>query len=82
RSARSVRELSLGLPSTARLPTGQAHALTAAARAASVGSFHLAMGVAAALVALGGLCGAIGIRNERGAAVPESTEPQFVGDSA
>ncbi|HEY1689525.1 MAG TPA: DHA2 family efflux MFS transporter permease subunit [Solirubrobacteraceae bacterium] len=65
KSAEQARHLSLGLPSTHGVPGAEAHALTAAARAASVGSFHLAITIAACLVAIGGIAGVLGIRNPR-----------------
>jgi EmrB/QacA subfamily drug resistance transporter len=58
-----AQRLSLGIPDTAGLPHAEAVRIEAAARSASVSTFHLAMGIAAALVAAGGLAGAIGIRN-------------------
>jgi hypothetical protein len=58
-----ARRLALGVPNTAGLPVADARAIETAARDASVSAFQLAMGVAAALVAAGGLAGAIGIRN-------------------
>lgn len=65
-SAQHARHLALGLPPTHGLPAAQAQLLTEAARAASVDSFHLAMWIATALLAIGGVCGAIGIRNDGG----------------
>jgi EmrB/QacA subfamily drug resistance transporter len=62
-TAAQARRLALGVPNTAHLPRGEAATIETAAREASVSAFHLAMGVAAALVAAGGLAGAIGIRN-------------------
>ncbi len=56
-----ARRLALGVPNTAHLPPGEAATIEVAAREASVSAFHLAMGVAAVLVAAGGLAGAIGI---------------------
>jgi EmrB/QacA subfamily drug resistance transporter len=76
RSAQHARHLSLGLPSTHGVPAAQAHVLTAAARASSIESFHLGMWIATALVALGGVCGAIGIRND---AKPDVITPDPVG---
>lgn len=55
----------LGRPRVGGLPVAQGRAISAAAGEASVSSFHLGLGVAAALVALGGLLGAAGIRNPR-----------------
>ncbi len=60
-----ARRLPLGRPEVSSLPRGQARVLGAAAQSASVQSFHLGMGVAALLVALGGVTGLAGIRNPR-----------------
>jgi len=58
----------------------QARAITAAADEASLDSFHLGMGIAALLVAGGGLVGAIGIRNPRRAVLAQECEGgQLVG---
>ncbi|HEX2703607.1 MAG TPA: MFS transporter [Solirubrobacteraceae bacterium] len=59
----AAKHIVLGRPSVAHLPPAQAHALLEAARAASVGSFHVAVVIAAALLALGGLAGVAGIEN-------------------
>ena len=61
----AAKRLPLGRPDVKGLPAGQAHALGLAAEHASLHSFHLGMAIAAALVALGGLVGAAGIRNPR-----------------
>jgi EmrB/QacA subfamily drug resistance transporter len=61
-----AKRLALGRPEVQGLPPGQAHALTVAAEQASVHSFHLGLAIAAALLAAGGLAGAVGIRNPRG----------------
>jgi EmrB/QacA subfamily drug resistance transporter len=60
-----VKRQPLGRPSVGRLPPAEGRALAAASGSASVSSFHLGLGIAAALVALGGLLGGIGIRNPR-----------------
>jgi EmrB/QacA subfamily drug resistance transporter len=60
-----AKKLPLGLPSTSGLPPVQARALTAAAEEASLEAFHLGLGIAALLVAGGGLAGALGVRNPR-----------------
>jgi EmrB/QacA subfamily drug resistance transporter len=60
-----AKKLPLGLPSTSGLPPVQARAVTAAAEEASLEAFHLGLGIAALLVAGGGLAGAIGVRNPR-----------------
>jgi EmrB/QacA subfamily drug resistance transporter len=62
-AAQEAKRLPLGLPDVQGLPPRQAHALTSAAEAASLHSFHLGLAVAAILVALGGIAGAIGVRN-------------------
>lgn len=62
-AVRSAKRLPLGRPSVAGLPARQAHAVRAAAEAASLHSFHVGMAIATALVAIGGLVGAVGIRN-------------------
>jgi EmrB/QacA subfamily drug resistance transporter len=60
-----AKKLPLGRPSVHRVPSAQAHAVTAAAESASLHSFHLGLAIAAALVALGGIVGGLGIRNPR-----------------
>jgi EmrB/QacA subfamily drug resistance transporter len=60
---RQAKRLPLGRPSVQDLPAAQAHAISRAAEAASLHSFHLGMAIAAALVVSGGLIGAAGIRN-------------------
>ena len=59
----AAKRLPLGRPDVHGLPPTQAHALTRAAEEASLHSFHLGMAIAAALVAVGGVVGAVGIRN-------------------
>ena len=58
-----AKKLPLGRPDTAGLPRAQANAITVAADEASLKSFHLGLGIAALLVAAGGLAGAVGVRN-------------------
>ena len=60
--------LPLGKPSVQGVPPRQAHAVTAAAEAASLHAFHAGMAIAAALVAIGGVVGIAWIRNPRRAA--------------
>lgn len=60
-----ARKLPLGRPDTSGLPAAQAHALATAAGDASLQSFHLGLGIAAVLVAAGGVLGALGVRNPR-----------------
>jgi EmrB/QacA subfamily drug resistance transporter len=75
-----ARRLPLGLPDVRGLPAAQAHALTSAAQQASLHGFHLGMLIAAALVAIGGLVGAAGIRNRHGAITAEHCSTgQLVG---
>lgn len=50
---------------TAALPAAEGRAVRAQVSSASVAGFHLGVGVGAALVALGGLLGAVGLRNPR-----------------
>ncbi len=65
-AVQQAKRLPLGRPETHGVPPLQAHALTSAAEQASVHSFHLGMAIAAVLLAVGGLAGALGIRNRRG----------------
>jgi hypothetical protein len=75
-----AKRLPLGRPEVQGLPPRQAHALTRAAEQASVHSFHLGMAIAAALLALGGLAGALGVRNRHGAVRAEQCSVgQLVG---
>ncbi len=60
-----AKRLTLGRPSVAGLPPRQAHAVTEAADAASLESFHVGVGIAGGLVLLGGAIGALGIQNPR-----------------
>ncbi len=77
-----ARKLPLGRPDTNGLPGPQARAITEAADVASLDSFHLGMGIAALLVAAGGLVGVIGVRNPRRAVSAEQCEGgQLVGAS-
>ena len=62
----AAERLPLGRPDVSALPVAQAHALSNAAQAASLHSFHLALAIAAILVALGGVAGAVFVRNPRG----------------
>jgi EmrB/QacA subfamily drug resistance transporter len=75
-----AKKLPLGRPDTSGLPPAQARAVTTAADEASLEAFHLGLGVAALLVAAGGLAGAIGVRNPRRAVLAEECEGgQLVG---
>ncbi len=69
-----ARKLPLGRPDVAGVPPRQARAITAAAQQASVEGFHLGVGIAAALVALGGLAGALGVRNPERVVLAEDCE--------
>ncbi|HEV2975704.1 MAG TPA: MFS transporter [Solirubrobacteraceae bacterium] len=60
-----AKRLPLGLPSLRGVPSAQAHAVKVAAEGASLHSFHVGLAIAAALVALGGIVGGLGIRNPR-----------------
>ncbi len=61
-----AKHLALGVPNLRGVPHAQAATVRAAAEQASLHSFHLGLSIAAALVAIGGLVGAAGIRNPRG----------------
>ncbi len=64
-AAAEAKRLALGTPSVQGVPPRQAHAITAAAEAASLHAFHDGMAIATVLVALGGLVGFAWIRNPR-----------------
>ncbi len=75
-----AKRLPIAVPDVSHVPPAQARAITNAARGASRESFHLAMGVAAALVAAGGLTAAAGIRNPERVVVAATCEGgQLVG---
>ena len=82
-AVRQAKRLPLGRPDVHGLPVAQARALTRAAEAASLHSFHLGMAIAAALVAAGGVIGVLGVRNPRGGPVRAKDCPggQLVGAS-
>ena len=61
-----AQRLVIGIPGVGHLPAGQGAAIVHAAAAASLSSFRLGLGIAAALLALGGLVGASWIRSPRG----------------
>jgi len=61
----AAERLVVGRPSVRGLPIPEGHAIVRAADAASVSSFHLGILIAAALLALGALIGAVGILNPR-----------------
>jgi EmrB/QacA subfamily drug resistance transporter len=60
-----AKELTLGRPSVAGIPPGQARAIVSASDQASVHAFRWGIGAAGLLVIGGGLIGAFGIRNPR-----------------
>jgi EmrB/QacA subfamily drug resistance transporter len=75
-----AKRLPLAVPEAHGLPAAQARALRLAAEQASVHSFHLGMAIAAVLLAVGGLVGALGIRNPRGRVLAEECpQGQLVG---
>jgi EmrB/QacA subfamily drug resistance transporter len=69
-----ARKLPLGAPDVSGVPPRQAQAISASAQQASVASFHLGMGIAAVLVALGGIAGAVGVRNPERVVAAEDCE--------
>jgi EmrB/QacA subfamily drug resistance transporter len=60
-----AKQLTLGRPSVAGVPPREAVAITVASGQASLEAFRVGIGVASALVVLGGLIGAAGIQNPR-----------------
>jgi EmrB/QacA subfamily drug resistance transporter len=58
-----ARSEPLGRPPVAGLNPARARVVSAEVRSASLSGFHLGVGIGAALVALGGLLGALGLRN-------------------
>jgi len=58
-----AKQLTLGRPSVADLPRHEAVAITVASDGSSLQAFRLGIGVAGGLVIIGGLIGAVGIRN-------------------
>ncbi|MDP9385445.1 MAG: DHA2 family efflux MFS transporter permease subunit, partial [Actinomycetota bacterium] len=60
-----AKERNLALIAADGLPAGERARLAEASEAASLSAFRLGMGISAALVALGGLIGAVGIVNRR-----------------
>jgi EmrB/QacA subfamily drug resistance transporter len=60
-----AKQLTFGRPSVAGLPPREAAAITVASGQSSLEAFRLGIGVAGALVIIGGLIGAAGIRNPR-----------------
>jgi EmrB/QacA subfamily drug resistance transporter len=60
-----AKQLTFGRPPVAGLPPREAAAITRASGQSSLDAFRLGIGVASALVVIGGLIGAAGIRNPR-----------------
>jgi hypothetical protein len=60
-----AKQLTLGRPSVAGVPPREAVAITVASADSSLTAFRVGIGVASALVVIGGLIGAVGIRNPR-----------------
>ena len=60
-----AKQLTLGRPSVTGLPPREAAAITVASGQSSLEAFRVGIGVASALVIIGGLIGAAGIRNPR-----------------
>jgi hypothetical protein len=60
-----AKRLTLGRPSVADVPPREAATITAGSNTASVDAFRLGIEVAGGLVIIGGLIGAVGIRNPR-----------------
>ena len=60
-----AKQLTLGRPSVAHVPSAQAQAIVAASDRASVDAFRWGIGIASLLVIGGGLIGAVGIRDPR-----------------
>jgi hypothetical protein len=60
-----AKQLTLGRPSVAGLQTREAAEITVASGQSSLKAFRVGIGVAGALVIIGGLIGAAGIRNHR-----------------
>jgi predicted MFS family arabinose efflux permease len=60
-----AKQLTLGRPSVAGVPPREAVAITVASGQSSLEAFRVGIGVASALVVLGGLIGAAGIQNPR-----------------
>jgi EmrB/QacA subfamily drug resistance transporter len=60
-----AKQLTLGRPPVAGLPTREAAAITLASAQSSLQAFRAGIGIAGALVIIGGVIGAAGIRNPR-----------------
>jgi EmrB/QacA subfamily drug resistance transporter len=83
-AVRAAKRLPLGTPNVRGLSAGEGHAIRSAAEQASLHSFHLGIAIAAALVALGGVAGALGIQNPKKEAIraKDCAGGQLVGASA
>jgi EmrB/QacA subfamily drug resistance transporter len=78
-----AKRLPLGQPDVHGLASTQARAVASAAEQASLHSFHLGVAIAAALVAVGGIVGVLGIRNPKDEVPAESCAGgQLVGASS
>jgi EmrB/QacA subfamily drug resistance transporter len=77
----AAKRLPLGRPDVHGLASAQGRALGRAAEAASLHSFHLGIGISAALVAIGGVVGAVGIRNRSQVRARACPGGQLVGAS-
>jgi MFS family permease len=76
----AAKRLPLGRPDVSSLSPAQGRVVRIAAEASSLHSFRLGLGIAAVLVALGGITGAIGISNPRRKVRAEDCEGgQLVG---
>jgi EmrB/QacA subfamily drug resistance transporter len=76
-----ARRLPLGLPSVHGVPAGQAAVIRHAAEQASLHAFHVGMMISAALLAIGGVVGVVGIRNPRGRiTASECEDGQLLGN--
>ncbi len=60
-----AKEQPLGVPDTSRLKPVEARIFVASAKEASTSAFHLGVGIAGALMILGGIASGVGIRNPR-----------------
>jgi hypothetical protein len=67
-----AKQLTLGRPSVAGLPPREAVAISVASGQSSLEAFRVGIGVASALVVIGGLIGAAGIHNPRRVVRPSS----------
>jgi hypothetical protein len=75
-----AKQLTLGTPPVNDLPPHEAGAITVASEESSLQAFRVGIGVASALVIIGGLIGAAGIRNPaRVVRAKQCAGGQFVG---